>query len=147
MNRVHHAALILCASLMLSACQKQAASYLIDGPNHSLTLYRTQPYFWSDYYEMELVVARLPDCQRRHKLRNVPLSQGSVELFQSLEGGYILRQGTQYYVTETDECRLEQYASPPREPGDPLGSFDTRDGGFTFISSQGSTVPASAAGG
>lgn len=145
MTPVRRAALVLCASVALSACQKQAASYLIEGPDHSLTLYRTQPYFWSEHYELEMVIARLPDCQRRHKLRSAPLSLGSVEVFQSLEGGYILRQGANYYVAETGECRLQQYASPPREPGDPLGSFDARDGRFTFTPSPAAAPSAAAA--
>jgi hypothetical protein len=131
--RLLRALAALAAALVLAGCENQTASYRIDGNDHYLTLARKKPYMWSTEYQLELVVARLPECQRRHRLQPAPLAQARVDLFRSLEGGFILRQGDNYYVAETGQCRLQQFPAPPREPGEPLGVFDVREGRLRFI--------------
>lgn len=124
----------LATTLLLTGCGTvESGSYMIDGARHSLALTRTKTFFWSSDWELELVTARNPECMRRHKLQSVPPGGFKVELFRSLEGNYIVKQGSNWYVTETQKCRLQKYPAPPREPGDLLGSFEEREGEMKFI--------------
>lgn len=125
---------ILLLSMLLAACGSiDSASYMIGGAPHSLSLTRTKNYFWSNEWELALVTARNPECMRRHKLQPVTGADLKVEVYRSLEGNYILRQGSHWYVTETRQCRLQQYPTPPREPGDLLGVFEPGEDGIKFV--------------
>lgn len=131
--------LILAALLaaLLTACgSSDSASYLIDGPDHSLTLVRDQPYAWSDEWELALVTTHQPDCVRRHPLKPAPDADFKLELFRALEGGIILKQGNNWYITETRKCQLQQFLAPPAEPGDALGAFAIKDQRLQFVAAQ-----------
>ena len=130
------------SGLLLAACGSiDATSYMIAGAPHSLSLTRTKNYFWSNEWELTLVTARNPECMRRHKLQPVTGPDFKVELYRSLEGNYIVRQGNNWYVTETRQCRLQQYPTPPREPGDLQGVFEEGDDGIRFVPAPGAKLP------
>ncbi|QDX81413.1 hypothetical protein B9N43_09245 [Denitratisoma sp. DHT3] len=120
-------------ALLLTGCDADSASYLIDGNrDHSLSVLRDKPWPWSDW-EVSLVVTRLPECMRRHRLKNAPADGNfKLELYESLEGGFILHQGKRWYVTETGKCAFQAFKEPPPEPGLPLGTFDEKDGSLKF---------------
>ena len=125
-------ALAVAAAMILAGCGSDSASYLIDGPNLSLTLLREKPYFWSKNWELVLVATRRPDCMRRHDLKPAADSGFKLEVFRTLEGGYILKQGDNWYVTELRQCRLQAFPSRPTEPGDAVGAFEVKDGRLQF---------------
>jgi len=132
------------SALLLAACGSvDSASYMINGAAHSLSLTRTKNYFWSNEWELTLVTARNPECMRRHHLQPLTGAEFKVELYRSLEGNYIVKQGGNWYVTETQQCRLQKFPTPPREPGDLLGVFEERDEGIRFVAAPGakSTAP------
>jgi len=135
----------LLSGLLLAACGSiESASYMIGGAPHSLSLTRTKNYFWSNEWELALVTARNPECMRRHKLQPVSGADFKVELYRSLEGNYIVKQGNNWYVTETRQCRLQQFPAAPREPGDLLGLFEEFADGIRFVPAPGTAPPTPA---
>jgi hypothetical protein len=140
---------LLCAGL-LSACSSESSSYMIDGGDRALTLVRDKPYLWSGSWEMDLVVTNLPDCQRRHKLKNAGDGNFKLQVFRPQEGGYILHHGKRWYVVELRGCQLQAYVEPPNEPGELMGTFEARDEPVRFIvdaAAVANKVPSAAAGG
>jgi len=127
--------LMVCAVLFLAGCESDTASYLISSKEHCLTLVRDKPYPWSREWQLALVTSRMPDCMRRHKLNPVPIdgSAFKLDLFRAYEGGYILRQGMNYYVTETGKCQLQQFKAPPAELGEALGAFEVKEKKLRFV--------------
>jgi len=125
--------LVLAALAALAGgCRSDSASYMIAGPEHSLTLIVDQDYFWDSEWQIGLLTTRQPDCMRRHRLRPAPLQGLKVDVFQTLEGGYIIKEGNNWYVAETQKCQLQQFKVPPVEPGDLRGSFEFKDGKLSF---------------
>lgn len=122
-------------ALLLAGCGTgDSNSYMIDGNrDHALILIRDKQWMWSDW-EVAMIVAHLPDCQRRHSLKNVSKDVVfKMELYESLEGGYILHQGKRWYVADPVKCELQQFPEPPKEPGDLIGVFtDKEDGQLRF---------------
>ena len=135
----------MAAALLLAGCSRDSTTYQIDGPGHSLTLMREQLYFWSSEWDLALMTTRQPECMRRHPLKAAPMSADfKVELFRSLEGAYILSQGTNWYVADAQNCRLQQYATAPAEPGDLLGAFEAKQDRLQFTAAARSAAPTSA---
>lgn len=137
-------ALIALAALLTGCGSSDSASYLIKGAAHSLSLLREKQFLWDSEWDLSLVTSNNPECMRRHKLQPVPDGEFKVELFRSLEGNYILRQGNNWYVTETQKCRLQQFQAPPRESGDALGSFEIKDETLQFVTSSNPVAPPAA---
>lgn len=117
---------------LLVACAKEPAGYEIDGGNHSLTIERNKPWPWSDGWELDLIVARYPECQRRYALKKAG-EKVRVDLYRIEPGVFILNQGKRWYIAETQTCRMQQYEEPPPEPGELLGAFRVKNGTFTFV--------------
>lgn len=121
------------AALSLVACVKEPVAYQIEGGGHSLTLERNKPYFWSSGWELDLIVARYPECQRRHELKKVKSEKLRVDLYSPEPFVYILNQGNNWYIAETRQCRMQPFEEPPAEPGAFLGSFRVKGGQFAFV--------------
>lgn len=124
-------ALLLLVSL-LAGCAKEPTGFKIEGGNHSLTVERNQPYFWSEGWELNLIVTRFPECQRRYPLKKSG-EKVRVDLYSPESGVFILNQGKRWYVAETKECRMQQYEEAPAEPGQFLGAFRVKNGVFGFV--------------
>ncbi len=123
------------AVLMLSACgHEDSASYLIDGPRHSLSLLRDKPFLWSSGWDLTLVTTNQPDCLRRGKLDHAGDDDFKAELYRTYDGAYIFRHEKNWFVTETQKCQLQQFKTPPPAPGELLGTFEEKDGTLKFIS-------------
>lgn len=128
--------LCLLLTPLLIACAKEPAAYLIDGGDHSLTVERNKPYFWSEGWELDLIVARYPECQRRYPLKKAG-EKVRIDLYRTPTGAYILNQGKRWYVAETQTCRMQQFDEAPPEPGELLGSFRVKNGAFAFVPESG----------
>ncbi len=121
------------AALPLAGCgSNDTASFMLDGPDTALTLERNKSYFWSDEWDLQLVVRRFPDCQRRHDLKAASGNGFKMELFSPSPGVFIVKQGKRWYVTTLQTCDLQAYKEPPPEPGTPVGSFAEKDGVLGF---------------
>lgn len=124
----------LLALAVLSGCKGDTASYRIgDSRDHALTLIRNKPYPWSKAWELEVVVSNAPVCLRRHRLKDAPEADPELALHVPELGAFILRQGKRWYVAEMGACDLQEFKTPPPEPGELIGSFKTKDGAFRFI--------------
>ncbi len=136
MRLLHKTVLIAAAGFVLAGCENDAASYQIGGSkDHALTLIREQRYLWDKHSAVALVVARYPECQRRHILNRMPVSEAAAELFQTGPQSFLLRNGSHWYAIDTQACT----ALPANEPaaggrGEALGKFDRRDDKLRFIS-------------
>lgn len=121
------------AAAALSGCgSSDTASLMIDGPDTALTLERIKPYVWSGQWDIQLVVRRFPECQRRHNLAAAAPEGFKLELFSPAPGAFIVRQGKHWYVTDLKSCSLQAFKEPPPEPGTPVGSFLEKDGELRF---------------
>jgi hypothetical protein len=114
--------LILLAPLLLAGCVDGAASYYIDGKDHTLTVRAEQQRFWNDEVTLRLIASRLPDCQRQLVLGKLPAGELELELFANGDNVYTLRAGERQWRVETLGCT--QLAVPVQAPaGRPLGVF------------------------
>lgn len=123
---------ILLLATLLAGCTKEPAGFMIEGGNHSLTVERNKPYFWSDGWELDLIVTRYPECQRRHPLKKAG-ERVRVDLYRTPAGAFILNQNKRWYVAETQDCRMQQFDAAPPEPGELLGTFRVKNDSFQFV--------------
>ena len=115
----------LLAPLLLAGCIDGSATYYIDGNQHAISVRAMQEYFWSDAVTIDVLAARMPDCQRRIALGKLPAASLELELFASGENEYTLRAGDQAWRVETQGC--SQLAAPEQVTGQPLGLFHLDD--------------------
>ena len=133
--RSRHLLLSLFAAPLLAACVNDTASYAIGGnTDHTLSLVREQPVFWNDKVNLTLIVARMPNCVRRHSLGSGS-ARTLVEVWQVPSGAFILRAGNRMYAAETHTCegfaRLD--ADPVTGMGELRGVFRQRNGRLAFV--------------
>ena len=113
--------LLLLAPLLLAGCVDSSATYYIDGNQHALTVRAMQEYFWKKEVTLDLLASRMPDCQRRIPLGQLPIADVDIELFASGENTYTLRAGDQAWRVETDRC--SELEAPEQVTGQPLGLY------------------------
>lgn len=133
----------LLATPLLTACINDSASYMIDGSSNAVTLIRQQRWLWDKKVDAAVVVARLPECQRRHPLGQIS-PQAKVELWQPGPGTYLLRQDNRLILTETQTCEGWQTleAEPPGGLGRQIGTFQAQDGKLKFVPAPAPAAPA-----
>lgn len=131
-------------AVLLSACVSDRASYKIDGHNYGLTVIREQRFFWDKQLEMSIVAARLPDCQRRHKLPMTALGDTSIALYQTGSATFVIKLSGAMYLLETTTCEGFQKLSelPPNGLGDYLGDFkEDKEGKYRFVEAPPAPAP------
>ena len=117
--------LFLLAPLLLAGCVDDSATYYIDDNQHALTVRATQEYFWSKEISLSLLASRMPDCQRRIPLGELPPADVEIELFESGQNVYTLRAGELSWRVELDGC--SEMEAPEQVTGQPLGLFHLDD--------------------
>lgn len=132
--------------LLLAGCVNDAASYLIDGRDHALTIRREQRYFWKKDADISLAASRLPDCQRLHALTDARADDVKVDLYNAGEGLWNVRIDQQLWQIETRTCNglTELQYDPKADLGQLIGSFVVRDGKLAFDAAP--AAPAAATG-
>lgn len=119
--------------LGLAGCENSATAYKIDGSNHALMLVREQRYFWSDEIEQAIVVARLPECQRRVAIWPGNSDGPPMDVFEAGDRLWALHQGRRWYLASTEKCRVQDWPDAPgTPPGPQVGTFVMRDGAPVF---------------
>lgn len=126
-------------ALLLTGCVNDSASYYIDGRDHALTVLRAQRYFWSDAVTLTLVVARLPDCQRRHALTQAPAASVNIDVFASGDASWTLRSGSTLWRVDTATCTSG--AAGADALGERVGSFKVMDQKLRFAIDRPAALP------
>ena len=120
-------------ALALAGCgSSETTSLMLDGSDTALTLERIKAYVWTGEWDVQLVVRRFPECQRRHSLAAMGDGAFKLEVFSPAPGAFIIKQGKHWFVTDLKSCALQEFKSPPPEPGMPVGSFVEKDGDLRF---------------
>jgi len=117
--------LLLLTPLLLAGCVDDSATYYIDGNQHTLTVRAVQEKFWKKEVTLNLIAARMPDCQRRYPLATLPLADVELELFGAGDNVYIVRAGEMAWRFETQGC--SEMEEPEQVNGKPLGLFHFDD--------------------
>ncbi len=131
----HLRLLLLPLAVLLAGCEIDNAAYMIEGKEHALILSREKPYFWSDQYELAIIVSRMPTCQRRHSMKPARLASANVTVYEGGEPNrYLLRQGSRWYAVNTTDCAFAVIDAPDEEPA-PVGVFRRKDDALTFVPS------------
>lgn len=136
MKSITYARLLpLIALPLLGGCINDAASFQIDGKDHSLSVMREQKWPWEKRVELFVVVSRMPDCQRRHHLKSSSISSSTVEVFSSEVDSFYLQQGGRLYFVETNTCEgFRELTEPPATGlGQKIGTFTESAGEFRFV--------------
>jgi hypothetical protein len=117
--------------VVLAGCENQAASFQDAGdPAPSLTLIREQRVLWDRNAAVAVVVARQPECQRRHAIKPTPPDNARIELYRAGEGRYLLKQAADWYLADAATCDLQPAAAPSANAqAAAIGAFDRRDDG------------------
>jgi hypothetical protein len=120
--------LFILLPLMLAGCVRQSASYYVnDVKEHSLTVRIEQRYVWEDEVSVVVVASRWPDCVRVIPLTRMPVDEVVLEMFDTGDGVYTFRSGTQLWQVETQGCT--QLPTPkPEAMGEALGVFRLGEG-------------------
>ncbi|MCK6407243.1 MAG: hypothetical protein L6Q60_14700 [Rhodocyclaceae bacterium] len=130
---------------ILGGCINDSIGMRIDGPEHAVSLVREQKLFWEKKMDLEVVVARLPDCQRRHKLQPAAVSPNfKIEVFMTAPNSFLLEQGKHLYAVETQTCqKFAKLDEAPKEgKGELVGVFREEKGKLVFVAAQPATPPA-----
>ncbi|MDB5801876.1 MAG: hypothetical protein JWL63_2815 [Rhodocyclales bacterium] len=129
----------LLLSLFLTGCENSGASFLIDNDkNHSISLLREQRWFWSGEVEQKLVAARFPSCQRRVEVDPDTTAFTEMKLYQHDDRVFVTQQGSWWWAVSTDSCVVQKFATPPKDPGELVGTFKRKDGNVVFVPVAGS---------
>ena len=120
--------LILALPMLLAGCVNESATYYPDGRGQSLTVQARQPWFWDQRVELEVVMSRLPDCQRRSRIASAMPGEIAPEVFRPAAGEFaepilILRQGGRHHALGLANCELQTFKAPPEKAGVLLGTF------------------------
>lgn len=121
---------------LLTACVDDRVSFEVPDANEAITLIREQPLFWDDKVDLSIVVARMPDCMRRHP----PIAgkaSTAVELYQYEPTTYIVKIGERMWATETRTCEsfapMKDKDVPPQGLGTRMGVWKQRGEKLEFI--------------
>lgn len=118
---------------ILAACSDSRATFEIKGSAHSLSLIRVTDFPWDKTAKYAIVASRMPDCMRRHSMPDAPLD-ARVEVYSPGNDAWIVKQGSQMFVTETRSC--EGFAKLDKVPdtglGPLMGTFEMRQGTLVF---------------
>ena len=103
---------------------------------------RAQEHFWNAEVSVEMIMSRLPDCQRRLVLEQSPADEVEVELYSNGDNVWTLRSGKQSWQIDTQTCT--QYAEAKGDPGELVGVFRDENGKLAFAAAV--AVPATPGG-
>ena len=136
---------LLLLPLLLTACVEDAATYYVNpGSNdHTLTIQRSQSYFWNDEVTVRVLASRLPDCQRRFDLDTMPADDVEIELLSNGDNLWTLRAGKQLWRIDTQTCGMQP--DPKDDPGQLIGTFKPDGDHLVFEPATGPTSGPAAA--
>ena len=126
---------VICLALLLGACSKEPAGFRLTnaGGDNSLTIERSKGFFLSAFWDLDLIVANLPQCQRRYSIKPAPDLKFRIDVYRRQPDFFIVNQGRYWYAVESTNCEAREFDDEPAEVGEYIGSFRERDGLFLFV--------------
>ena len=127
----------LVSVLLLAGCDLDTVSYGITGRNHSITLIRDRPFFWSQKYNQNVIVANMPECQRRYRLQQADVRKPyNVQIYDYGTFTHLWIVQDQYYLFDHINCRFEYSKTaiqPPTSEDAYIGEFyEDENGRLSF---------------
>lgn len=125
--------------LLLSGCINDGIAMRIDGPEHAISLLRAQTNPFEKRMNLDIVVARMPDCQRRFSLEPAAISPAfKVDVYMTGPNNFLLEQGKYLYSVETQTCqKFEKLTGPPEGGmGELVGVFREEREKLVFVAAQ-----------
>ena len=133
-GRVAKAALLAGCLPLLAGCENSATAFPIEGKDHALILVREQAWVWDGELAQYIVVARLPQCQRRVAIHRGSTRLVEMEVYEAGDRLWALHQGDRWYLAGTERCLVQDWNPPGgRAPGPLVGSFRIKDGVTSFV--------------
>lgn len=108
---------------LLGGCYSETASYMI-GPDQALTIVRDKVYPWDDEFRRAIVVMSRPKCLTRYKMPLDPGDIGKIEVYDSGEGYYVLKDKAGQYMANLADCSMFVVDKKIEDPGELKGAFD-----------------------
>lgn len=119
---------ILISVVLIGGCGDTQTAFVTESDaNHSLSVIREQAYFHGSW-KTTLIVAGLPQCQRRYPMDEPADGQFRVAVHRPAPGTFILDSGAQWSVVALQDCAFQVYKVPPPFPGELVGNFEIKDG-------------------
>lgn len=111
------AVLCMVSAFCLAGCERESVSYGITSRNHSMTLIIEKPYFWSKQYTQNVIVANMPECQRRYRLQTVDIKRPyRVKIYDYGTYSHLWIVHNQYYLFDHFNCTFEMLKNPVEPP-------------------------------
>ena len=108
---------------LLGGCYSETASYMI-GTEQALTIVRDKVYPWDEEYRRAIVVMSRPKCITRYKMPPDSGNIGKVEVYDSGEGYYVLKDKAGQYMANLADCSMFAVDKKIEDPGELKGAFD-----------------------
>lgn len=123
---------LLLSVMLLGACGDTQTAFVSEGnSDQSISVIREQAHAGGSW-QSTLIVAGLPQCQRRFTLQDVAADRFRIDVYRPGPGLFILNAGKRWDVVELKSCSYQTYKTPPPEPGALVGSFEMVDGKLRY---------------
>ncbi len=118
---------------LLGGCYSETASYMV-GTDQALTIVRDKEYPWDEELKRAVVVMSRPKCITRYKMPPDGGDIGKVEVYDSGEGYYLLKDKAGQYMANLADCSMFVVDQKIEDPGERIGDFDmTSDESPRFV--------------
>ena len=108
---------------LLGGCYNETASYMV-GPEQALTIVREKVYPWDEEFRRAIVVMSRPKCITRYKMPPDSGAIGKVEVYDSGDGYYLLKDKAGQYMANLADCSMFAVDKKVEDPGELKGAFD-----------------------
>ncbi|MEW5770984.1 MAG: hypothetical protein AB1831_11560 [Pseudomonadota bacterium] len=121
---------------LLAGCLQDAASYSLGERDQAITLMRNKTWFWKDTVDVEVIIARMPDCNGGGSIKEVEQAS-AMTLYRAPdeypEPLFLLKTSAGVYAVSAQSCRMQKFPEAPADLGQKLGAFKEVDGKFRFV--------------
>jgi hypothetical protein len=102
---------------LLGGCTSETASYQI-GPEQALTVVREKAYPWDEAFMRSIIVMSRPKCITRYKMPPDTGDIGKVEVYDSADGYFVLKDKAGQYMTNLADCSMFLVEKKIEDPGE-----------------------------
>ena len=104
-------------AFFLTGCERQSVFYEVTTHNHTFTLIREKAHFWSDHYSQYVVIANVPNCQRRYRLQTADTRLlYDIQIYDYGHDTHLWIVQNQYYLFDHIDCTFTGSNTPIEPP-------------------------------